>query len=80
MQYRQKFYGGPKDGEIRDLPNEHFRTIISRAHVEDGKARLAIYEFEESRESSGTTERVYRYRRTVNESDAKPIIEGGECF
>jgi hypothetical protein len=74
MQYVEKFIGGPFDGDRRGA-YKNYSTLTMRQHVEAGLTNMAIYEYGESIESNGITERVFIFRKTVPIAEGHAILE-----
>lgn len=71
VEYKVCLVGGPCDGTREDSHyGKHYQTIIGRQLVENGLTFVGVYEYQDSHESNGITERRYRYDRTCTVAEA----------
>jgi len=75
MKYVLRFIGGPFDGGSETcVYGVKYKTIVGKQLVESGLINMAVYDYLESRESDGTTERIYQFRRTYGLDEARAEI------
>lgn len=77
MEYVHCFLGGPLDGHRTPSgTGEMYSRFMSRAHRDIGPKIQAVYEYVESKTDTGTTQRIYRYVRSMPFSEADDFIHG----
>lgn len=80
MDYVDCFDGGPSDGKREsDYKRAQFKRFAIRRFLdESGFKRMSIYEYRESKIIGTTTERVFKFLRTVDEQTGNAFLDAND--
>lgn len=75
MEYIDCFIGGPFDGRREaSRTGQSYHTVRIRQHVQNGTRVMAVYQWQESHTTEQSSERRYRYFRSLPRNEAMQYL------
>jgi hypothetical protein len=74
MEYTIRFAGGPLDGRCQGAQGSRYSKFMGGGLIPGNPKNMAIYEYERSSESDGTTTRIYKFAKTISQQDAIELL------